>query len=262
MEVNKKTGKRKKITTVALLALIVCLIVCSMVFFHLDRRLPGGTAIFYSPHPDDEVLSMGSGLLEALDRNEQVIMVLLSQGKASKAIDQVNERLLQEGYPPINAEEFGAARAKEFRESALQLGVKEENIYLYDLPDGSLNTEEIKEIMTSFAARYPEAVHHTMTYKDPHRDHAAAGKALQELKKAGIIRHTVYYIPVQEWENLKSLFNHVTKTPPSKLAGHQKALAAYKSWDPAGGRYAIGITSVPGYFEIIEGAYQSVWSKR
>mgnify|MGYP000456709840 CR=1 FL=1 len=81
-------------------------------------------------------------------------------------------------------------------------------------------------------------------------------------KKAGIIRHTVYYIPVQKWENLKSLFNHVTKTPPSKLAGHQKALAAYKSWDPAGGRYAIGITSVPGYFEIIEGAYQSVWSKR
>ena len=252
MGVVKKTG----------IALMLIALVCIIAFLSIDRQPPGATAIFYSPHPDDEVLSMGSGILEAVDRKQQVIAVLLSQGKASKALEQVNERLRQEGHLPIEAEEFGAARAGEFREAAAQLGIKDNNIYIYDLPDGSLQVEEVKEIMAYFATQHPDAVHHTMTYKDPHRDHAAAGKALQELKKAGIIRHTVFYIPLQEWEGKTSLFKRRTKTPQEKTVFHQQALDAYKTWDPANGRYSIGLISVPGYFEIIEQAYQSVWTKR
>ncbi|MBO1915187.1 PIG-L family deacetylase, partial [Microvirga sp. 3-52] len=83
------------------------------------------TAIYYSPHADDEVLSMGSGILHNLALGKEVIVVLLSKGLASNAINIVNEKLEKEGHSPITPEEFGQARVEEFRNSVTSLGVSE-----------------------------------------------------------------------------------------------------------------------------------------
>ena len=140
------------------------------------------TTIFYSPHADDEVLSMGAGILHHLALDDEVIVVLLSEGKASKAFDLVNDKLENEGRMPITIEEFGQARVKEFKNSVAALGVSDDNIFIYNLEDGKITSEEVASIIHEFEEKYPNALHHVMSYDDPHRDHAASGKALKGLK--------------------------------------------------------------------------------
>ena len=75
------------------------------------------TDVFYSPHPDDEVLSMGAAIIHSIENNKEVVVVLLSHGRASKAINKVNNKLLTEKQPAISEVEFGNARVTEFKNS-------------------------------------------------------------------------------------------------------------------------------------------------
>ena len=169
------------------------------------------TVIFYSPHADDEVLSMGASILQAKKENKDVIVILLSKGLASSAFPSVNKKLADHNLPPITIEEFGNARVAEFKKSVRQLGVNANQVYVYNLPDGHFSANEIKNIMLEFSSKYPNAQHHAMTYHDPHTDHAATGKALKQLIEDHKIKYGIYHIPIQEYENIP--FDKIEKVP-------------------------------------------------
>ncbi len=203
--------------------------------------------VFYSPHPDDEVLSLGPAIIHALSASKEVHIVLLSEGKASKAINTVNERLETEGYPTISTDEFGDARVEEFKAAVSALGVKETNVTILDLPDGKLNKNDISEIILQKENLDAKVIHHVMSDKDPHSDHSVTGQALQELMKKEIVKHGRFYFPVQEHENFS--FDNKIKLINKVQKSHMKdALEAYEKWDPASGSYSIGKISVPDYF--------------
>ena len=144
---------------------------------------------------------MGAGILHHLALDNEVIVVLLSEGTASKAFNLVNEKLKNEGHLPITIEEFGQARVTEFQNSVAALGVSDDNIFLYNLEDGKITSKEVASIIYDFEGKYPNAIHNVMSYDDPHRDHAALGKALRGLKEEKKVHGdflTLYYIPIQE----------------------------------------------------------------
>ncbi|MEA3320530.1 MAG: PIG-L family deacetylase [Bacillota bacterium] len=203
--------------------------------------------VFYSPHPDDEVLSLGPAIIHALASSKEVHVVLLSKGKASKAINTVNERLEAEGHPTISTEEFGDARVEEFKRAVEALGVAASNVTILDLPDGELNKEAVSKIIVQKDTMYNKVIHHVMSDKDPHSDHSVTGLALQKLINEEVVQYGKYYFPVQEHKNFP--FDNKIKL----LNKHQKArmieaLESYEEWDPASGSYSIGKISVPEYF--------------
>ena len=141
------------------------------------------TSIYYSPHADDEVLSMGPSILHNLELNKEVIVVLLSKGlAASNTFTLVNNKLEKEGYLAITLDEFGEARVVEFRNSVAALGVKNDNVYVYELEDGKFTSNDVAPIILEFEEKYSNALHNVMSYDDSHSDHAASGKALHSLK--------------------------------------------------------------------------------
>ncbi|ART78074.1 hypothetical protein B4U37_19415 [Sutcliffiella horikoshii] len=203
--------------------------------------------VFYSPHPDDEVLSLGPAIIHALSASKEVHVVLLSKGKASKAINTVNEQLELEGQPPISVDEFGDARATEFKTAVSALGVKASNVTILDLPDGKLNKDDISHIILHKDKLDDKVIHHVMSDKDPHSDHSVTGEALQDLIDEEIVHNGKFYFPVQEHENFPfdNKIKLINKDQKSRM---KDALEAYEKWDPASGSYSIGKISVPDYF--------------
>ncbi|WP_187441971.1 PIG-L deacetylase family protein [Sutcliffiella horikoshii] len=203
--------------------------------------------VFYSPHPDDEVLSLGPAIIHALSSSKEVHIVLLSEGKASKGINTVNERLEAEGHPSISTEEFGEARVEEFKRAVEALGVAASNVTILDLPDGKLNKEAVREIIVQKDTMYDKVIYHVMSDKDPHSDHSVTGQALQNLIDEKIVQNGKYYFPVQEHENFP-FDNKVQLLNQHQQVRMIEALESYEKWDPSSGNYSIGKISVPEYF--------------
>ncbi|WP_299093692.1 PIG-L family deacetylase [uncultured Metabacillus sp.] len=217
------------------------------------------TAVFYSPHADDEVLSLGPSILEHRVRGDKIVVVLLSEGKASGAFEKVNQKLTDKGLPTISRDEFAAARVKEFKKSVKALGVADEDVHVYQLPDGDIQKDEVKEIMKELNVRYPSATHHALSYNDPHHDHAASGYALKEFLEEEQDISGTFYLPVQEYQNLE--YEGIYKVPGKYHEDFAESLNAYSIWDPENGFYAIGHTSVKPYFNTAEKMKESRWHK-
>ncbi|MBZ5749083.1 PIG-L deacetylase family protein [Metabacillus rhizolycopersici] len=215
------------------------------------------TSIFYSPHADDEVLSLGPSILHHRERGDRVVVVLLSEGKASGAFHKVNEKLEEKGLPTITRDEFGASRVSEFKKSVEALGVKPDDVFVYQLPDGDIQKEDVKKIMKEMNERYPSATNHALSYLDPHHDHAASGYALKELMEEEKNISGLFYIPVQEHKNIDSEGSY--KVPERYKEGFTNSLNTYKIWNPDNGFYAIGNTSVLPYFNTAEVFMESRW---
>lgn len=179
-------------------------------------------AFFYSPHPDDETLSMGLAMVHFIASGYDVHLVSMNSGGALGVANTLNgtaactlpadhpytHNPAREGYASLTVADIAAARVKEAR-SALgamsmipptgTLGTVTHHIA--DLPDGfgagttSSSTAPVtpegiaaaKSVIQSYVEGYPNSFHYTMSESDDHPDHAACGYALRELKNDPII---------------------------------------------------------------------------
>ena len=197
----------------------------------LDRH---GPVIWYVPHPDDEAIFMGGSIHSSGRRN---ILMLLSRGGGSGALGLVNGKLQE----PLTAEQFMRARVQEFRRAARALGVHNEDVVVNDLRDGAITEVEVRAIIDRMHERHPRASHRTLSYLDPHRDHATAGRALLGAYEDGVVSNCRFHVPVP------LLPDDVGESVPlseEAMAAKRAALKAYSVWRPEKGRYAIGRHSV------------------
>jgi LmbE family N-acetylglucosaminyl deacetylase len=234
---------------------LVSILLSACSFFEKEPNM----SIFYAPHADDEVLSLGPSILRQIDKGNEVAVVLLSHGEASQSFHTVNKNLEEQNLPSLTREEFGEARVKEFKTAVKRLGVKEENVFIYDLPDGDINKNMVGEIIQEMNSKFPDARHHALSYNDPHSDHAASGAALKELLEEKVIQSALFYLPVQEFENLD--YDDHYDVPGSLEKEYRNSLEAYNSWKPEKGFYSIGYTSVKSYFEQAGKYKESRWHK-
>ncbi|GAA1158281.1 GNAT family N-acetyltransferase [Ornithinicoccus hortensis] len=199
------------------------------------RRRTNPPTIWYIPHPDDETIFMGGSIHRTRDRRN--ILVLLTRGGASTALAKVNAKLLD----PLDAAGFMAGRGTEMAAALTELGVRSRNVVRHDLPDGSVDSDAVLDIIRDLATRYPRAEHRTMSYLDPHRDHAAAGRALRQAYREGIVSDAVFHLPVPL---VRGDLGSRAPLGTRDVAAKRRALSQYQVWDPRRGRYAIGGTSV------------------
>ena len=215
------------------------------------------TTVFYAPHADDEVLSLGPSILRQLDKGNHVAVVLLSHGEASRSLEKINRRLTEENHAPITVEDFGHSRVREFREAVNEMEINDEDVHVYDFPDGELKKEDVMKTMLEMEELYSEASHHTLSYKDPHRDHAVSGLALKQLVEEGTITSALYYLPIQEFKNIE--YDGTYSVPENLTEEYSNSLNAYRIWNPEKGFYSIGYHSVKSYFEQAEKYNESRW---
>jgi LmbE family N-acetylglucosaminyl deacetylase len=232
--------------------LLICLLpflfwADSYAFAEIPDEKP--VAIFYSPHQDDEVLTMGHAITRYVQEGYEVHVVLLTDGSASASIHSVNKKMSENYLKPLSTQEFSYARNLEFVRSLTTLGVKRQNIHLSRLKDGHTVLSEVEEIVLKYKTRYPDAMHMAFSYHDDHIDHRNSGLALESLYENGIIQTPKFYIQNREHSQLDGEYE-----PFQPIYGQyvQEATTPYLDWNPLRRMYSIGAISVPYDFKLLE----------
>lgn len=184
------------------------------------RRATGATPriFLYSPHPDDETLSMGLAMVHYLAAGCDVHLVSMNNGGALGVANTLNglsacsipadhpytHSPAREGYAPLTVASVAAARILEARAALGAMAMIPPSTpgvlgsvthHVVDLPDqygcgcssstGPVTPEGIaaaKAAILPFVTDYPNSFHYTMSPADHHPDHAACGLALREIK--------------------------------------------------------------------------------
>jgi LmbE family N-acetylglucosaminyl deacetylase len=227
-----------------------------------DRK----TVLFFIPHPDDEVLSMGMGIANQVWQGYNVYVIMLSHGEAVGVLEDINGDVFcrwhnmyhspqKSGYPRLTTKDLADARVREYQYAVACLGVKPENTLIYDLPDGKMNKEDIKEIMRYQLKEHPGAAVRSTSYLDGHLDHRANGNALLDLYNSGEVKDARFYLSPALWNG-----KFGTIEANAQLTDmHKASLAVYKRWNPSSQIYGIGYHSIISLFDTVSSKLTSTY---
>ena len=247
----------------------------------LDPKVLSSTnkqVVFYSPHPDDELLSFGPIASEYVSLGYELIYVLVTAGSTTVARKLINGELASpgngtrfvykgrrdpiiSGYPLLTESDVGKARTTEFRSAAAEMGVHPEKVSCFDLlQNNQIPVSECKELMQQVISKYPNAIHWTMSTLDVHPHHRTLGESLRSISENSSVR-TAFAISRVGWDQIASqhelqnssipTINHF-KPEASRVQGIRNAALTYNAWNPVANSFAIGYASVASQFEDLE----------
>jgi LmbE family N-acetylglucosaminyl deacetylase len=247
----------------------------------LDAKVLSATnkqVVFYSPHPDDELLSFGPIASEYVSLGYELIFVLVTDGSTTTARRLINGELLSpgngtrfvykgkrdpamSGYTLLTESDVGKARTLEFKSAAAEMGVYPDRVNCFDiLENNQVPMGACKDLMQQFIAKYPNAIHWTMSTLDIHPHHRSLGESLRTLTENTSTR-AAYSISRLAWDQISDqqklqnssipTINHF-KPDYSRVQRIRNAALTYNAWNPAANSFAIGYASVPGQFEDLE----------
>jgi len=210
---------------------------------------PDGTTepvVFLVPHADDETLTTGPAIERAVDEGHHVVVVLVTDGRASAA----------RAATGLTVAEFSLARDREFLAACAALGVGEEQVFLAHCPDGGLTPALAGSVVGTWTGIFPAGRFATTSWTDGHRDHAALGAALRDLAPAlaGEVR---FYVKPDEWSAARD--RPALTVERATGTRYLAACDEYARVDPAAGRYGIGWASVPEVFALRRAVDESRW---
>ena len=226
--------------------------------------------LYFSPHQDDELLTMGVDISETcLLPNKEVHIILCTDGSKSPAkyrlygckVCPIHNKIHNH---PLSDEEFIKARDCEFVSSCKALGIPLENIHIYEkrAVDGHLSVEHAREIIKYFVSIYGKDVE-IRTFAPfkfgsyQHVDHYNIGLAAQNLLKEKWFTKAKFFIePYHLPKGLRkffiNLFFNIEKQEVSEQIKEkiEKAIQqSYAYWNPKEQRYAVGYHCVTQMFD-------------
>lgn len=226
------------------------------------------SALFIAAHPDDEILAMAVPVAEHVAAGQDVHVLLLSRGTGSGVRAVLNGTAASswwgvshspdaEGYSPLTAAAFGAARIAETAVAlrCLSAGLPGTlTLHEAELLDGSISqaaaVEAIRAVCDDIApGGAPVRLKTHSHLVDNHPDHLAAGRAARALKaedpdRWGDLRH---YILPPYWSDgrLSQVAESWDQPGSPDIAGRvRNGIRAFGAWAPPHS-YAIGWHSVP-----------------
>ena len=224
--------------------------------------------LFFSPHQDDEVITMGAGIAELSLGNpgNDNVVVLCSDGSKSAVRGRLGGEDTCDWHEgthchELDEAEFTAARDGEFRRSCEALGIKPGNVEIADprAVDGDLDQAFADEVVARYVARHPDAVVCTIAPgpmsgkgdgQAQHPDHIRLGRAALKLFEQGTIKDLFFFVEPYcvEFMRRNAKENRLSRLEPSPAGAEmvETAVGAYRDWDPEQGSFGVGYHSVRG----------------
>lgn len=239
---------------------------------------PTKQVVFYSPHPDDELLSFGPIAAEYQALGYELIYVLITAGSTTVARKLINGELsspgngtrfvyrgkrdpAMSGYSLLSEADVGRARTIEFKSAAAEMGVHPDKVTCLDiLENNTIPLNACKEVIQQTIYKYPSAIHWGMSTLDVHPHHRTVGESLRLVTENSSTR-AAYAISRVGWnqilsqetaQNLSIPKIYHFKPRESRVQRIRNAALTYNAWNPAANSFAIGYASVPSQFEKLE----------
>lgn len=224
-------------------------------------------AVYFSPHQDDETLSMSADILRHLNIGRPVYMVLFTDGGQTAAKYAINGKDDSgntyssgwwggthnpevEGYAPLSWDDVYNARDTEFKSACGALGVPQSNITIIRTADRTV--EGFKETFRSVISEFPPGTaYKTMSPLDTHDEHRKGAQALWELWNEGVVTDVRFWLSRLDIMNNTTTRGYPTTATADELKVIERATRAYKAWNPTAGSFAVGAHSVASQFDAL-----------
>lgn len=224
-------------------------------------------AVFFAAHPDDETLGMAGSISQALAAGRTVVVELMTRGTASAALSAlcseatsatVNHTIQCSPYSEFvshpaptlatrlgcsDANGFGNARVREFMDSMRRLGVHA--IAIHDYPDGGLASAKVTQRANFWISRGLSGMTLFGTGGSldniQHNDHIAVHDGIANTGFTPRTFLSVYAGAICDASARRAY--SWRRTIPLSFAdcdAKKDALDAYRVWNAAAGRYAVG----------------------
>ena len=227
-------------------------------------RALAATAVYFLPHPDDEMFMAGS-IARSIKRKDNVFVVLTTDGANTISYKVINGKDDEgkniyctwhrkvhnptlSGYKPLLTKEgIIATRQKEFNRSLKRLGVKQKNIILaykdwgIETADGDLTASATEKIIQTAYEKFGNGLYSTIHADGGHHDHIILYKALLNNKDIG---SKIFY-----QENTSGNGDPVFLNEEEQKIKRQ-SLDSYLLWQPQKGNYAVGGHSVKNLIDM------------
>jgi LmbE family N-acetylglucosaminyl deacetylase len=238
-------------------------------------------SLWFSPHQDDELLTMGTGIIKDVVEGKEVHVILCTDGRTSGV-----KNVLKNGQPcsicqgtthsyTLNDEDFIDSRDAEFTDSCLALGVPASNIHIHGKGDGqkraidgALDAADAQAIIRRYLDGYPNATVATvapLTGPEQHNDHRCLGEAAVSLRVEGKIGTLNLFVEPYLYPAVVDRLPEtiLRLSCPSIDAGawarFSAAAGAYTRFSPESKRYAIGRHSMPAEFSELGSVSTGYW---
>ncbi|MBR3149479.1 MAG: PIG-L family deacetylase [Eubacterium sp.] len=220
---------------------------------------PSNTVLYFAPHQDDELLTMGIDIAASVKNGYDVHVIMVTDGSSSNVRLRLGNREFceqchEQHVFDLTKADFTATRDQELFGSCDALGVKRENVHFPEerIVDGNITLERAKEIIKDFVERIDKECTVCTIYPNApeahHKDHRTLGLAAVELYNEGVVKHLVTmeepYVAV-EVDHAPGEEPTIFYAPDDIAEQIEKAVSSYFLWDPANKRYAVGFHSVP-----------------
>lgn len=160
-----------------------------------------------SPHPDDETIGAGGYLAEAVRAGASVEVVVATDGaKRGRA----------------------SVRRQEEIQATEKLGIPTPDVLFLDFPDGRLAAQkDFPHRLASIVAQFRPDIVIGTDPKDYHPDHAAVGRAIDDLGKKTNQPFTAYFFVVHyhRYPEPDAYRPDLAEVPASKIREHWEALS-------------------------------------
>lgn len=232
--------------------------------------------LFYVPHADDEVLSLGVAILKCLELGEEVHLILMTDGSACGSIRFLNgdehcgvhdcfhnpiDEMYRDGI--LDEQDHVTARTREFLAVSRIYGIDPDHLHVYGYKDGRLTVDQARTVVLRMEndGNIPgPKTHHTMTARfDNHNDHISCGTALAELHREGKIGAPHWYVKRSLWGTLPddAPIEDLVATEGQAVLLRRACEEVYMRWEPGEGHYAVGYHSVPMSFDGLLGDFRN-----
>ncbi|MFL6195576.1 MAG: PIG-L deacetylase family protein [Thermoanaerobaculia bacterium] len=224
-------------------------------------------AIFFAAHPDDETLGMAGSISQALAAGRTVIVELMTRGTGSAALntlcnestsgtighaiacDSFVENITHPAPTSAtrlacsDANGFGNARVREFMDSMRRLGVHA--IAIHDYLDGSLAATKVADrarywINQGLPGMSIFGTAGSLDYQQ-HPDHIAVHDGIASTAYLPRTFLSVYAGAICDTSTRRArAWQRVIPLNLTDCNAKKNALAAYRVWNDAAGRFAVG----------------------
>lgn len=238
------------------------------------------TILYFVPHQDDELLSMGADICNNVLRGHKVHVILCTDGskssvKATLANGKGCSRHQGKHEYELTDEEFIKTRDSEFFDSCRAMGVPKINIHITRRRgvDGELTVAQAEDIIKFYLILYGKSsTVCTLSYTNgssQHIDHQTLGRAANNMLKRGMIQDLRFFVEPYHYDEIVENARMIPIEPTFVKATARAqervraAVASYSRWEPKKQRYAVGIHSVQKEFnDLMENMTSICYTKK
>ncbi|MFO8019443.1 MAG: PIG-L family deacetylase [Promethearchaeia archaeon] len=150
--------------------------------------------VVFAPHPDDELVGAGGSILKWQEEGHKIHICYVSDGRAAYTFERKTGRLIESKETQISEDDLAEIRMREIDEVIEFLGLPQENIHKFGLPDQNvknrieLGVEKTKPIIID-ADRIVLPSNH-----NSHEDHQATFDIVMDAAQDLSLEKTEFYI--------------------------------------------------------------------